>query len=650
MADLNNITPMKGLPPFLQYFRTIGIIPASYKVTMTYEEQVLELMRFIKDEIIPKINENVLATQELQEKFKQLVTYVDEYFENLDIQEEVNVKLNEMATDGTLAQIINQEIFDDLQNQISTNTTNINDLRNNFADYPFFNMLLNNAYADGSTPNDTVFSNAKNQGFRKFYFPQNENNNANYYFTATPNFNNCEILTDDGVILNFPTMSGINNTHDAKFKNNVIIYSRVQERNFNVPKNESDFFNQFSLPNYKMEHPEIFRLNNTKIKLFTFNYSTGLFVDNTSNKENYFQSVGYDIRYKARTGFSLVCVPIDKTKKQCIEIVTTNNTHIAMGWLNSEILKGVYSIYSGSSNGKYYYVNGNANPQETDNFSTKSNLFSHNGQNGHNNNFGLPMKYKLRNDPDNEEIQVFVNDVFVHSIPWGVQVDYFGFGIYETSTPNLNSDKGFSEILKFNQTEIPLNSTLNILIAGDSRMYGYNSQYHIEDVIKNGLKNNGVNVVNITNISISGWNMSQIYEAIQNQDLTNYDVVIVPAGINDVNTDYESILQTAFNIMNYCKNNKCFVIMPATIPVGYGGTDAMANQRTDVYYKIQQGILSASGYFPGSKRMTQVSPNIMGTTILSNNIEVCSDGVHPTTEGTILFAKSLVNTILHLLD
>ena len=616
---------------------------------LTYYQMLCKVVGFLKDVITN--NESLQYNQtELLDAFNELQNYVNTYFDSLDVQTEINNKLDQMAQDGTLANIINNQIFEDLNTKIQNNENNITKLENNIKTYPVYDMLKNGAYADGINANDTIFNNAKNTGYRKFYFPQNENKNANYYFTNTPNFNDCEIMTDDGVVLNFPAMNGINNTHNAKFKNNVLIYTRQQERIFNVPKNESDFFNQFSLPNYKMEHPEIFRLNSTKIKLFTFNYGTGLFVDNTSNKENYFQSIGYDIRYKAKAGYSLVCVPIDKTKKQCIEIVTTNNTHIAMGWLDSENLTGVYSIYGGSPNGKYYYVNGNANPQETDYLSTKSNLFSHNGQYGRNNSFGLPMKYKLRNDPDNEEIQVFVNDVFVHSIPWGVQIDYFGFGIYESSTPNLNSDKGFSEILKFNQTKIPLNSTLNILIAGDSRMYGYNSQYHIEDVIKNGLKNNGINVVNITNISVSGWNMSQIYDAIQNQDLTNYDVIIVPTGINDINSDYETILQTAFNIMNYCRNNKCFVIMPATIPVGYGGTDAMVNQRTDVYYKIQQAILSASGYISGSKRMTQVSPNIMGTTILSNNIEVCSDGVHPTTEGTILFAKSLVNTILHILD
>ena len=147
MADLNNITPMKGLPPFLQYFRTIGIIPASYKVTMTYEEQVLELMRFIKDEIIPKINENVLATSELQEKFKQLVTYVDEYFENLDIQEEVNVKLDEMAKSGDLAEIIAQY----LESQAIIGFNNVNSLANteNLADGSFARTYGKLTYNDG---------------------------------------------------------------------------------------------------------------------------------------------------------------------------------------------------------------------------------------------------------------------------------------------------------------------------------------------------------------------------------------------------------------------------------------------------------------------------------------------------------------------
>lgn len=147
MDNLNNITPMKGLPPFLQYFRTIGIIPASYKISMTFEEQVLELMRFIKEEIIPKINENVLATQELQEKFKELVNYVNEYFENLDIQAEVNTKLDEMGESGALAELISQYL--ESQAVIGFNTVNSLANATNLGDGSFAKTYGKLTYNDG---------------------------------------------------------------------------------------------------------------------------------------------------------------------------------------------------------------------------------------------------------------------------------------------------------------------------------------------------------------------------------------------------------------------------------------------------------------------------------------------------------------------
>ena len=58
-------------------------------------------------------SQNIVGSE--MEKFSQafieLKNYVDNYFENLDVQDEVNIKLNEMAEDGTLEKIINQEIF-----------------------------------------------------------------------------------------------------------------------------------------------------------------------------------------------------------------------------------------------------------------------------------------------------------------------------------------------------------------------------------------------------------------------------------------------------------------------------------------------------------------------------------------------------------
>ena len=53
-------------------------------------------------------SENTLGNQvvNLTNAFNNLQDYVNNYFNNLDVQEEINNKLNEMATDGTLAEIV----------------------------------------------------------------------------------------------------------------------------------------------------------------------------------------------------------------------------------------------------------------------------------------------------------------------------------------------------------------------------------------------------------------------------------------------------------------------------------------------------------------------------------------------------------------
>ena len=103
-----NLKPISELPPFLKFCYTVGMLPTSYRISMTYEEQVLEAIRFIKEDVIPIVNSNALATKELQEKFVELVNYVETYLDNLDVQDEVNNKLDEMAQSGELAVLISQ--------------------------------------------------------------------------------------------------------------------------------------------------------------------------------------------------------------------------------------------------------------------------------------------------------------------------------------------------------------------------------------------------------------------------------------------------------------------------------------------------------------------------------------------------------------
>ena len=113
---------IKKLRPFDKFCRSIGYIPTSYKVSMTYEEQLLWFCDFLQNEVVPVVNNNSEVVAELQD-------YMEHYFDNLNVQTEIDNKLDAMAESGELADIINQEIFGELNTQVEANTGNISDLQ-----------------------------------------------------------------------------------------------------------------------------------------------------------------------------------------------------------------------------------------------------------------------------------------------------------------------------------------------------------------------------------------------------------------------------------------------------------------------------------------------------------------------------------------
>ena len=102
----NDLRPINTIPNFKRFCMTIGELPTSYLETMTYYEMLVWFTEYMKNTIIPTINNNGLAVEELQDKYIELKSYVDDYFTNLDVQQEINNKLDSMVTDGTLQEII----------------------------------------------------------------------------------------------------------------------------------------------------------------------------------------------------------------------------------------------------------------------------------------------------------------------------------------------------------------------------------------------------------------------------------------------------------------------------------------------------------------------------------------------------------------
>ena len=101
-----NLKPVEELTPFTKMIMTIGTLPSSFHASMSYYESMVWLYEYLKNQVIPTVNNNAEATQELQAKYIELKTYIDEYFENLDVQEEINQKLDEMALGGSLTNLI----------------------------------------------------------------------------------------------------------------------------------------------------------------------------------------------------------------------------------------------------------------------------------------------------------------------------------------------------------------------------------------------------------------------------------------------------------------------------------------------------------------------------------------------------------------
>ena len=94
----------KSVPPFVLW--CTAMIPTAFDDSMSYYEALSALYKFIQDNLVEPINNNATILEQTVKDMATLKEYVDNYFENLDVQEEINNKLDDMAEGGQLAAII----------------------------------------------------------------------------------------------------------------------------------------------------------------------------------------------------------------------------------------------------------------------------------------------------------------------------------------------------------------------------------------------------------------------------------------------------------------------------------------------------------------------------------------------------------------
>lgn len=86
-------------------------LPAVYDDSLSYTDLLSKLLYYIND----LVTNNDLLSKDM----KKLYDYVNNYFLNLDVQQNVDKKLDEMAKDGTLDKIINEDLFENLEANIN---------------------------------------------------------------------------------------------------------------------------------------------------------------------------------------------------------------------------------------------------------------------------------------------------------------------------------------------------------------------------------------------------------------------------------------------------------------------------------------------------------------------------------------------------
>lgn len=133
--------------PFKHLVMTIGELPTTFVESMSYYEALAWLVNYIEKTLLPAVNNNAEATKELQADFVELKNYVDSYFDNLNIQSEIDNKLDEMAESGQLAEIITAYV--ELQGVLAFNTVADMKTAENLIDGSFTMTYGKNALNDG---------------------------------------------------------------------------------------------------------------------------------------------------------------------------------------------------------------------------------------------------------------------------------------------------------------------------------------------------------------------------------------------------------------------------------------------------------------------------------------------------------------------
>lgn len=133
----------KNLPPFKWFvLENFPFIEADFDALTNW--QLFCKLGKEMNKIIDSTNLTGEQVENLTNAFNELKNYVENYLDNLDIQEDINNKLDEMVEDGTLETLINEELFTEINNNITSLQNSNNRLELTTLENPIFPAVKSN--------------------------------------------------------------------------------------------------------------------------------------------------------------------------------------------------------------------------------------------------------------------------------------------------------------------------------------------------------------------------------------------------------------------------------------------------------------------------------------------------------------------------
>ena len=146
----NHINVQKVQPTSIFTNYIFKALPLAFDDSMSYYECLCNLLDYLKNTILPTINNNADAIIEIQnnvdnfeenmtESFTDFTTtinntvaelesYMNNYFDNLDVQDEINNKVDSMVLNGQFEQLLRLQ-YNDLEDEVDEKLNIMNNLR-----------------------------------------------------------------------------------------------------------------------------------------------------------------------------------------------------------------------------------------------------------------------------------------------------------------------------------------------------------------------------------------------------------------------------------------------------------------------------------------------------------------------------------------